>query len=610
MPPEQRTANELRRDTNQLTQNDTFGVLFDTFFDRRNGFYFYANPLGGFSDRTVTDEAPADPDWNAVWTVRTGRFAGGWTIEIAVPFKALRSKAGHPQTWGLQFRRSIRRKNEWTYLTTLPASVRGPSGMTRVSAAATLVGLEAPAASRQIAIKPYATSRLTTDRAATFPLSNNLGGDIGLDVKYGVTPSLTADFTSNTDFAQVEVDEQQVNLTRFSLFFPEKRDFFLEARSTFDFGSGAARSPARDADVPALFYSRRIGLNRGRVIPIDAGGRLTGDVGNVRLGVLNIQAGDEAVSGTPSTNFTAVRLKRDILRRSFVGAIFTNRSQSTIADGANQALGVDLALGFFENVTMGGYYAETRTPGRRGDDASYQARASYAPDLYGAQIDYLHVGNHFNPEVGFVRRSNVDRTSGLLRYSPRPKRNKWVRRCMSEVQMDHVLNGAGLLETRELTGRFNVEFENSDQIALEGVSHRELLLQPFAVSRGVSVPVGLYVFSDVLATYRFGQQRGVSGNLVFQRGDLYNGRLTALGFTSARMTVIPRLSVEPSVSINMVDLPSGEFTTQLLRTRADLSFSPRMFASALVQYGSADDTFSSNLRFRWEYQPGSELFAV
>ena len=176
--------------------------------------------------------------------------------------------------------------------------------------------------------------------------------------------------------------------------------------------------------------------------------------------------------------------------------------------------------------------------------------------------------------------------------------------------MDHVLNGAGLLETRELTGRFNVEFENSDQIALEGVSHRELLLQPFAVSRGVSVPVGLYVFSDVLATYRFGQQRGVSGNLVFQRGDLYNGRLTALGFTSARMTVIPRLSVEPSVSINMVDLPSGEFTTQLLRTRADLSFSPRMFASALVQYGSADDTFSSNLRFRWEYQPGSELFAV
>ena len=176
--------------------------------------------------------------------------------------------------------------------------------------------------------------------------------------------------------------------------------------------------------------------------------------------------------------------------------------------------------------------------------------------------------------------------------------------------MDYVQNGAGLLETRELSGRFNVEFESSDQIALEGVNHHELLLQPFAVSRGVSIPVGRYDFRDVTATYRFGQQRGVSGNLVFQRGDFYNGRLTALGFTSARIAVIPRLSVEPSVSINMIDLPSGEFTTQLFRTRADLSFSPRMFASALVQYGSADKTFSSNLRFRWEYRPGSEFFAV
>ena len=522
-PPAQWTANEMRRDTNQLTQNDTFGMMFDTYYDRRDGFVFYANPLGAFSDRYVTDEGAADPDWNAVWAVRTGRFDGGWTIEIAVPFKTLRYKTGNPQTWGLQLRRAIRRKNEWTYLTTMPASVRGPQAMARISLAGTLVGVDAPSASKQLAIKPYAISRLTTDRAATLASSSDLGGDLGLDVKYGVTPNLTADFTSNTDFGQVEDDEQQVNLTRFSLFFPEKRDFFLEARSTFDFGSAAGGIAARDPDVPALFYSRRIGLNRGRVIPIDAGGQLTGNVGKVRLGLLNIQAGDESVSGTPSTNFTALRVKRNILRRSFVGAMFTNRSQSTIAEGANHAFDVDAAFAFFTNLTMGGYYAETQTPGRHDDAASYQARSNFDADRYGAQVEYLHVGNHFNPEVGFVRRTNFDRTSGVLRFSPRPKRNKWVRTFTTEALLDYIENGAGALETREETGRFNLE---------------------------------------------------------------------------------------PSLSINLVDLPTGSFTTQVLRTRADFGFSPRTFASALVQYGSGDNTFSSNLRFRWEYQPGSEFFAV
>ena len=610
-PPDQWTANTMRRDGRQLLQNDAFGMMFDTYYDRRNGFVFYANPLGGFSDRIVTDEGIAYADWNGVWEVQTGRFDGGWTIEMAIPFKTLRYKTGNPQTWGLQLRRVIRRKNEWTYLTVIPASVRGSTGITRISYGATLVGIEAPSTGKHLEIKPYAISRLTTDGARTPTLSNDLDGDIGLDVKYGVTPNITADFTHNTDFAQVEVDEQQVNLTRFSLFFPEKRDFFLEGRSTFDFGSGAGGVRTIDPDVPSLFYSRRIGLSdSNRVIPIDAGGRLTGTVGNVRLGLLNIQTGDESLTGAPSTNFTALRVKQDILRRSFVGAMFTNRSLSSIADGSNQAFGVDAAFAFFSNVAMGGYYAQTRTLGRTGDDTSYQARTNYTADRYGAKLDFLHVGDHFNPEVGFVRRSDVNRTSGLLRFSPRPKRNKWVRKVTAEASFLYIENGAGLLETREQAGRFNIEFESSDQFTLIGTRRHERLVQPFSVSRNVSIPIGGYTFSDVQASYRLGQQRRVSGNVLLQHGNFYTGTITTFGYTTARVSVIPQFSLEPSLSINLVDLPAGAFTTRVIRTRAEFAFSPRMFASALVQHASDDGTLSSNLRFRWEYQPGSEFFAV
>ncbi|MFO1322423.1 MAG: DUF5916 domain-containing protein, partial [Burkholderiales bacterium] len=275
-PPDKWTANELRRDTNQLRQNDMFGVLIDTFHDRRNGYNFYANPLGGFTDQAVTDEGNPNPDWNPVWEVRTGRFDGGWTVEMAIPFKSIRYNAGTNQTWGLQLRRAIRRKNEWTHLTALPAANAGSSSVFRVSRAASLVGLDLPAVSRNVELKPYGISRLTTDHVRTPAVSNDPEGTAGLDAKYGVTANLTADLTVNTDFAQVEVDEQQVNLTRFSLQFPEKRDFFLEGRGIFDFGRSGAGSGGSAAlgnsspnnAAPTLFYSRRIGLNAGRVVPI------------------------------------------------------------------------------------------------------------------------------------------------------------------------------------------------------------------------------------------------------------------------------------------------------------------------------------------------------
>jgi hypothetical protein len=620
-PPDKWIVNELRRDTVQLRQNDHIGVMFDTFHDRRSGFLFYTNPLGARADYSVVDEGSSNTDWNPVWESKTGRFEGGWTVEMAIPFKSLRYRSGPDQTWGIQIRRSVRRKNEWAYLTLVPQNLSGPQAFNRISAGGTLVGLDLPTAGKNLEVKPYATSRLTTDRIRTPPLRNDVTADVGGDLKYGLTANVTADFTFNTDFAQVEIDEQQVNLTRFNLFFPEKRDFFLEGRGVFDFArggvAGAGANPSRTLTTsiqPYLFYSRRIGLNNSRAIPIDAAGRLTGKAGTYAIGLMNIQTGRDQVSATEPTNFSIVRVKRDLFKRSSIGAMFTNRSTSVSVPGSNQGYGVDAAFSFFENVGVTAYYARTRTPDRAGDDDSYQGLVDYAADRYGAHLEYLKVGTNFNPEVGFVSRVNFQRSYGTLRFSPRPTSIKAVRKFTYQASFDHFDNGAGVLETRIATGSFNTEFENSDGFNVSVTREYELLARPTLVA-GVTFPAGGSEFTNAIASYGFGSQRRMSGTVSLQAGQFYNGRITSLAYTAgqlapARITVLRQFSLEPSVQINRVESPSGNVTTKVLRTRADYGFSPLMFASALLQYSSGDNAFSSNLRFRWEYRAGSELFVV
>jgi hypothetical protein len=614
-PPEKWIANELRRDTNQMRQNDHFGVGFDTFNDRRSGYMFYANPIGGFSDYSVVDEGAPNTDWNPVWTAKTGRFDGGWTIEMAFPFKSLRYTSGADQVWGIQFRRSIRHKNEWNYWTPVPRNMAGPMALNRVSVFGRVVGLDLPPAGRNLEIKPYALGRSSTDRLQNPPVSNDNDGEFGGDLKYGITANLTADLTVNTDFAQVEIDEQQVNLTRFNLFLPEKRDFFLEGRGLFDFGrggsSGGGNPGSGTSDQPYLFYSRRIGLNRGRVVPIDVGGRLTGKVGAFGVGVMNIQAGDEGTSGSPATNFTVLRAKRDILRRSTIGAIFTNRNESSVtAGGNNQAYGVDAALGFYQNVSLTGYYAQTRTTGLTGDNESFQGKFDWAPDRYGASASILKVGKDFNPEVGFLRRTDFTRSFASGRFSPRPRNMRAVRKFTFEGSLEYFENGAGAVESRQRSGRFNVEFDNSDTFNLEANANYDLLLTPFTPAGGKPIPVGGYHYNDLFVSYGMGQQRRLSGNIGVQVGDYYNGSIRAVSFSGGRLSILKPLSVEPRVVINRIALPNATFTTRQFGARTDYGFSPRMFASALLQYSSVDRTFSSNVRFRWEYRPGSEFFVV
>ena len=605
-PPSEWVANEMRHDVIQLRQNDSFSLLLDTFHDRRNGVAFLVTPIGGYSDFAITNEGNVNTDWNTVWDMRTGRFEGGWTVEIEIPFKSLRYPPGETQVWGIQMRRIVRRRNEAAYLTALPISAaRGNSviaGLWRVSEAATLVGLEVPPLSIEAEIKPYGIAGLRTDVNASPPTENDGEADAGLDVKYRPTQNLTADLTLNTDFAQVEVDEQQVNLTRFSLFFPEKREFFLEGRGNFDFAGGDG--------APTLFFSRRIGLQGGRIVPITAGGRVTGKVGPFDVAVLNIQTGDETNSGAKSTNFTVVRVKRDILRRSTVGGIFTNRSASLLGDGSSQVYGIDGRLAFYDDVSFTGYFAKTRTLAGNREDQSYQGQFDYAGDRYGLSLGQLVVEDAFIPEIGFVPRDNFRRRSAFARFSPRPSIDL-IRRFVLTGRLEHIASAdEGELEAREGQILLESEFENSDQLSLFFNDHYELLTSPFPISPGVTIPIGGYNFRDVRASYRFGAQRPVSGQITFQAGGFWSGDNTALSLSRGRVEVTPQLSLEPSVSFNWVHLPEGSFTTRLARVRFTYTFTPRMFFSGLLQYSSSGNSFSTNLRFRWQYSPGSELFVV
>ena len=600
--PDRMTVNEMRRDNMNIGRNDNVSWLFDTLYDRRTGVVFEVNALGGRMDGQTTNEGRTNFDWNPIWNVEVGRFDGGWTIEAALPFKSLRYRPGRAQLWGFNVRRRNRWKNELSYLMPIPAAVGG-RGL-RASLAAPLVGLEAPPGSRNLEIKPYAISDLATDVAASPPIANELGGNIGLDVKYGITRSLTADFTYNTDFAQVEADEQQVNLTRFSLFFPEKREFFLENQGTFAFGGTGG-------DTPILFHSRRIGLQAGREIPVEGGGRLTGRVGGFDLGLLHIRTDEEAVAQARPTNFSVVRLKRDIFRQSSIGLLVTGRSVGLGGTGANTAYGVDGSFLFLSNtLAIDTYWAQTQTEGLAGEKTSYRANLDFDGDRYGVRLERLVIDNAFNPEVGFVRRDDMRKSAGRFRFSPRLLSVESIRKLSWAGEFVHIENTVGVLETRESDARFGIEFENSDRFTLGYRRTYEFLPEPFEIAPGIVLPVRGYDYDTVRAGFSFGSQRMVTANVLVEHGTFFSGHKTVLNVRRGRVRLTPQLAVEPSYSVNWVDLAEGAFTTHLVGSRVIYTMTPKMFASALLQYNSVGSTVDTNIRFRWEYQPGSELFVV
>jgi hypothetical protein len=421
---------------------------------------------------------------------------------------------------------------------------------------------------------------------------------------------MTADLTVNTDFAQVEADEQQVNLTRFSLFFPEKRDFFLENQGTFAFG-GVAASSTTNTDAPTLFYSRRIGLNKNLEVPLQVGGRLTGRAGAFTVGVLDIQTGDETKAAAKATNFSVVRVKRDILRRSSVGLIFTGRSLVQAGTGGNESYGADGAFSFYQNLTINTYWAQTRTNGVASkDSASYRAQLDYPGDRYGVQLEHLFIGPDFDPQVGFVRRKDMTREYGLLRFSPRPRASRKIRRYSYTGSVDYIENGAGRVETRERFGEFAIEFQNTDRFSVAYTNTFDFLPAAFEIATGVKLPIGGYSYDNAKVALNMGQQRKLSFNVAAEYGTFYDGHKTTIGASRGRMNISSKLSIEPTYTINRVELVEGSFTTHLAAARIIYTMTPLMFTSALLQYNSGTHAVSANVRLRWEYRPGSELFVV
>ncbi len=513
--PARRVANEMRRDTNQLRQNDTFAVLFDTFHDRRNGYIFYANAIGGFADSQVTDEGPPNVDWNTVWSVRTAEFDGGWTIEMAIPFKSLRYGPGREQTWGVNLRRVVRWKNEWSYLAHVPRALTTFRGILKVSSAGTLTGLEAPGRQPHRRAEAVRAQRRSPPTAPCVPPSErDFEGRVGGDFKYGLTQNLTADLTVNTDFAQVEVDEQQVNLTRFNLFFPEKRDFFLEGAGTFAFaGRASAGLAAGSGDTPYLFFSRRIGLDAGGEVPLLGGGRAhrqeRPDHGR------RAQRPDrrDDARDVESANFTVLRVKRDILSRSAVGGMFTHRTATPGPAGQQRRLRRRRQLRLLPEPARRRLPRRHPVGGRRRRTTSATAASSTTtPIATACRLERLEVQPGFLPEIGLPAPHRLPpqlRPAALQSAAaPHPAR---VRKLTTQASLNYTTNIGDRLDTREQVGQLQTEFTNSDVAGVTYTDSFDRLVRPFAIARGSSSHRAPTTSAPGRLSYTGGQQRRYSG---------------------------------------------------------------------------------------------------
>jgi hypothetical protein len=391
--------------------------------------------------------------------------------------------------------------------------------------------------------------------------------------------------------------------------FPEKREFFLEGSQIFSFGSQGGT--INNADLPNMFFSRRIGLENGGVVPIVAGGRLLGRSGPYRVGVLQMRTGDVRALNAPATDFSVVRVQRDILSRSRVGLIATRRAPSGSGAARNYAYGIDSMIQASENTQVTHYISRTDTPGRSGSDISYRSRWNWNPDRWGLDVEHLYAGEDFNPEVGFHRRSEGFRRShGRFEFSPRPRNLPGVRKVAYSVDIDYFTDAhGGRVQSRDQQAMVRADFDSGDVAQVDATRSYESIVVPFLVAKNVLIPAGSFEYTQFRGSYTFGSQRKVSGTATVRAGGFYGGDLREVSWRS-RIEFSPQLYAEPTVSWNDVDVPGGRGDNDLVSSRLTYTVSPRMFVSALVQYQSRTDSVSTNARFRWEYRPGSELFIV
>jgi len=584
--------------------SDIFGVTLDPFLDRQNSFIFLVNPRGAYRDgQTFNDSRQEDFAWRGLVEIKTVVADSGWTVEIAIPWTTLRfdpTKAN--QVWGMNLLRRIRRKNEDGYWA--PVDRKDP--VHRMSKAGTLEGIQGIRAGRNLRLKPFA---LASDQSGTQVAGGGSEVDAGADAKWGLTSGLTLDATFRTDFSQADVDQERVNLTRFPLFFPEQRDFFVENSGSFLLGDVTERNFRTGSSLRefTLFHSRRIGLTAsGRPVPILGGGRLTGRAAGFELGMLDMQT--QRVDSVPAENFAVLRVRRN-LGGSDVGFMVVNRQETGDAGASayNRSYGVDANLRLLRYLAVNSYFAGTSGPAATGDQTAARLALGWRDRVWDASAFVKRVGEAFDPGVGFARRTGIQHAYATIGAHPRPLPSL-IQETNPYVELSYVTTLASVLETRGATVGLNTQFYDGSMLNLQYASRFERIGGPFTVS-GVSIPAADYAFDEVSASYQSNQGRSLNGSLNVGAGGYYGGTRRWVG-VEAQWRAHYRLMFEGSASHNAVKLPLGAFNADVFGGRVRVSYSTRLSGSALVQYNSQSSQLVTNVRLNWIYAPLSDVFLV
>jgi hypothetical protein len=599
------TVTSMERDF-PTSDNDVLAIAIDTYLDRRNAFVFAVNPRGAIADaQSFNDARTMDFGWDGVVFVRTEVVDSGWTMEMAIPWSSLRFADAERQDWGINLMRRVRRKNEDSYWAPLERHQR----VHTMSRAGLLKSMDSLPQRRHLTLKPYVVTRQTGGTLHESASDYAMGGDL----KYGLAPGLTMDLSLRTDFSQVEVDQEQINLTRFPLFFPERREFFIENGGVFIFGDHSERNYRLGASLQdfTLFHSRRIGLNEERQpVPIDAGGRLSGRLGDFEIGLLTVQT-QRTHAKLPAENLGVFRVRRNIWGSSDVGMMFTNRQRSgtdEIGRSYNRAIGFDGNFRLLDHMMVHTYYAGSAEPGTTGNRSAFRVSAAWRDRFWNISALARQVGGDFNPGLGFVRRRGIRHYYATVGAHHRPPLGR-VLEVNPFVYTSYITDLSSMVETQETCFGLVAALRSGGRISVNYDRRWERLDDPFRIYDALEIPVGTYEFGAVSLGVQSDRGRALSGDIKVARGAFFHGsrnRVTASAFWRANH----HLNMDLFLDRNDVELPEDSFTTNLAGVRARYSFSTTLFASAFLQYNAAEDQFISNVRLNLVHAPLSDFYIV
>ncbi len=596
--PSRIVATELRRDVSQ-DLDDHFEILIDSNHDRRGAYVFGINPLGTQIDGIVVEEqgnnngGDFDGGWDGVWTSEARITADGWTATVEIPFTTLNFTESKNVIWGLNFKRFLRRKNEED----LWSAYRRTEGIAKVSRAGELTGITEIGGGRLFLVKPYGLLQYDkqSGRDAKFPLTG------GLDVKYGIRSNVVLNLTGNTDFADTDVDQVQFNLTPFKIFIPEKRQFFLENAGIFNFHLG---------DQDQLFFSRQIGIDpvTGQQVPINGGAKLTGTLGRLALGLMEV---DTRSSGpNPYANYAVARLKESLWGGSYLGVMGIDKRSGDTLDRFNQTGGVDTRLVFFKDFTVGAHLAGTQAPGKPSGASDAGASLTYRSNWLDGIVARRKIGPNFNPEVGFVERTDSNQKYIDLTFKVRPQ-IAGIRELQFEGFLFHAPDTHGMVQTQEWQGTFRAEFHSgayTDDDIADVFTQR--ITTPLNIYKSIFIPNGLYHFARHQLTYGSRQDRRFTYGFFERYGGYYGGRLNEFR-VRANYRPGPKFSVSASQTWNRFRLPQGNFSVDLASLQGNYSFSRFLTLSGTIQMDTANtQAVSANFRLRYNYRPDSDLFLI